>query len=335
MDAAFNFAIATVSQGYSAAATSIVLNSGGGARFGAVPFYATWWDATDYDDPSDDPNREIVRVTALSGETLTITRGQQTDQGGLAASDKNLAGKTYKLAAGITADVVNNQLGAFKSATVTLQQADFLALDNAPYTVIPAAGSNNVIFPLAIRSRLTFGARQYFTTLNGLGLWWQDLNNAFGYLESAEAASFGGFAGMQAVAQGSSTGAVYVSGLHPNNGIQDPAAYIDLPIVLVGGSFNAGPAISLTPHTAGSGYLVNDLVTVGGAEIPNMRVASINGGGGVTSLAISGDPSTTIFPGGNNQATSGGTGTGMTVDVAVHVGDGTFTCTVWYTVAAA
>lgn len=98
MDNAKNFAKATVSTGYNAAATSIDLSPGGGVRFPSPPFNATWWNSSDYPDPADDPNREIVRVTNIASETLTIIRAQE----GTAASTKNEAGKTYKLLAAFT-----------------------------------------------------------------------------------------------------------------------------------------------------------------------------------------------------------------------------------------
>lgn len=103
MDAFKNFAKATVSTGYDAAATSIDLTAGHGARFASVPFNAVWWNSTDYPDPSDDPNVEVVRVTAIASDTLTITRAQE----GTSATTKNAAGKTYKLLAGLTAKTVN------------------------------------------------------------------------------------------------------------------------------------------------------------------------------------------------------------------------------------
>lgn len=55
----------------------------------------TWWDSTNYPDPSDDPNVEIVRVTAYdtSANTLTVTRAQESTT----ASDKNTSGATYKM----------------------------------------------------------------------------------------------------------------------------------------------------------------------------------------------------------------------------------------------
>jgi hypothetical protein len=106
IDITKNFAKGTVSQGYDASATSIVLNSGHGARFPAIPFNATWWNITDYLDPADDPNVEIVRVTNISTDTLTVVRGQE----GISASTKNTNGKTYKLAAGVTAKFFNDDL---------------------------------------------------------------------------------------------------------------------------------------------------------------------------------------------------------------------------------
>jgi hypothetical protein len=97
LDPAKNFAKVTVSTGYDSTATTIVLASGDGAKLpnpsvdGA--FNLVWWDWTTYKDPSDDPNVEIVRCTARSADTLTIIRGQE----GTTASNKNTAGKTYKM----------------------------------------------------------------------------------------------------------------------------------------------------------------------------------------------------------------------------------------------
>lgn len=106
MDAAKNFAKATLSQGYESTATSVDVLTGEGARFPAVPFNAVWWNATDFPDPSDDPIVEVVRVTGITSDTLTITRAQE----GTAAEDHNLAGKTYKMIAGLTARTINEDL---------------------------------------------------------------------------------------------------------------------------------------------------------------------------------------------------------------------------------
>lgn len=94
-----NFGKVTVSTGYDAAATSIVLSTGHGSRLPSTfPYPLTWWDATTYSDPADDPNREIVIVTNRVGDTLTVTRAGESTT----ASVKNVAGKTYKMVLGIT-----------------------------------------------------------------------------------------------------------------------------------------------------------------------------------------------------------------------------------------
>lgn len=84
-----------------------------------MPFNAVWYNATDYPDPTDDPNKEVVRVTAISTDTLTITRAQE----GTSAATHNTASKTYQLVAGPTAkwtdDTVGTLFVATASATVT------------------------------------------------------------------------------------------------------------------------------------------------------------------------------------------------------------------------
>jgi hypothetical protein len=103
-----NFAKVQVSTGYDASATSIALTAGHGTKLPAPPFNATYWNDTDFPDPSDDPNVEIVRVTAVASDTLTVTRGQE----GIAASTKNTASKTYRMIAGLTAKTFNTDLSA-------------------------------------------------------------------------------------------------------------------------------------------------------------------------------------------------------------------------------
>lgn len=108
IDPVKNFARSVVSGYYSSSDTTIVLQVGGGSKF-PLPstdgyFNATWWNYTDYVMPADDPNVEIVRVTARSSNTLTITRAQE----GTVASSKNIAGKTYMLALNTTAKMITD-----------------------------------------------------------------------------------------------------------------------------------------------------------------------------------------------------------------------------------
>lgn len=108
LDPVKNFAKVTVSTGYDASATSIALTSGQGAKLPAPStdgsFNLVWWNSTDYSDPSDDPNVEIVRCTARSTDTLTVTRAQESTS----ASTKNTSAKTYKMVLAPTKKLVDD-----------------------------------------------------------------------------------------------------------------------------------------------------------------------------------------------------------------------------------
>lgn len=94
-----NFGKTQANGGYTAAAVTVTLITGHGSRLPATfPYPLVWWNSTDYPDPADDPDREIVTVTARAGDVLTVTRGAEST----AASAKNLTGKTYMLALSIT-----------------------------------------------------------------------------------------------------------------------------------------------------------------------------------------------------------------------------------------
>jgi hypothetical protein len=126
MDQAKNFAKGTVDGAYDDAATSIDLLSGDSARFPTVPFNAVWWNVTDYPDPADDPDHEIVRVTAISTNTLTITRAQEATP----AVTHNAEGKTYRLLAGLTAKVINDDsLNITKDGATKVISDDDLNID--------------------------------------------------------------------------------------------------------------------------------------------------------------------------------------------------------------
>jgi len=112
LDQAANFAKVTVAQGYGASDTSIALGTGQGAKLpdpASGQYNLVWWNATDYVDPADDPNAEIVRVTAVSGDTLTVTRAQE----GTSATQKQNVNKIYKMMLGLTAKMISdiNALG--------------------------------------------------------------------------------------------------------------------------------------------------------------------------------------------------------------------------------
>lgn len=119
MDAVKNFVKVTLDQGYDDVATSVDLITDDGAKLpdpAVLAFKLTWWNVTDYSDPSDDPNVEIVRCTARSTDTLTITRAQEST----AAATHNEGGKTYKM---ILAPTAGEKIG-FLDATGSVDDAN-------------------------------------------------------------------------------------------------------------------------------------------------------------------------------------------------------------------
>lgn len=144
MDQVKNFAKGTVSGPYESTDTAIDLQTGHAARFPTPPFNAVWWNASDYPDPADDPTKEIVRVTNISTDTLTITRAQE----GTTAEDHNTAGKTYNLIAGLTALAWSTLLGdVFGSGTAILISIDSETIElrqSATKGVAIASGSTTI-----------------------------------------------------------------------------------------------------------------------------------------------------------------------------------------------
>jgi len=107
MDAVKNFSKVEVSTGYDDTATSIVL-AGEGSKLPQPStdghFNLVWFNVTDYADPSDDPNVEIIRVTARTTDTLTVVRAQE----GTGATVKNISGKTYLMILTPTAKTISD-----------------------------------------------------------------------------------------------------------------------------------------------------------------------------------------------------------------------------------
>lgn len=108
LDATKNFAKWTVSTWYDDSAVSIVLSSWHWAKFPQPStdgeFNLVWWDSSNYKDPSDDPKVEIVRCTARSTDTLTVTRAQESTS----ASTKNTSWATYTIALVLTSKMIDD-----------------------------------------------------------------------------------------------------------------------------------------------------------------------------------------------------------------------------------
>ena len=148
LDPVKNFARLTVSTGYNASDTSIVLSSGHGAKLPAPAtagaFNLTWWNSTDYANPSDDPNVEIVRCTARSTDTLTVTRGQES----IVASTKNTADKVYSMVLSITKKMIDDIDG--KLISIVSKSSAYTILDTDLYTCIFISGNTTIKLPSLI-----------------------------------------------------------------------------------------------------------------------------------------------------------------------------------------
>ncbi len=176
-----NFAKCIVSGGYTSVATVITLQAGEGAKLpdpavdGA--FNLPWWNYTDYKDSSDDPNKEIVRVTARTNDVLTVTRAQE----GTIASNKNNTDKVYYMARSFTKNDYDKFLTAdyFHSATekTTPVDADELTLlDSAASFVLKKFSFLNL--KLGVMSAINpigtireFNVATNPATLLGFGTW--------------------------------------------------------------------------------------------------------------------------------------------------------------------
>ena len=97
LDPKKNFSIANIVGDITQDATTIHIQEID--RLPSTPGYnAVIWDALKYSNPSDDPKREIIRVTGISGSELLVERGQEnTDpQEHMGGNFKILAGLTKK-----------------------------------------------------------------------------------------------------------------------------------------------------------------------------------------------------------------------------------------------
>ncbi len=172
LDPTKNFAKVIVSTGYSAADTSVALSSGDGAKLPAPSidgaFNLVWWNATDYADPADDPNVEIVRCTARTSDTLTITRAQESTS----ATAKNTGGKTYQMILGPTkktiddiaatlSTAVENEVVSGSGTSWTLANtpiAGSVKLHGAGIRLTPGAGNDYTISGATITTANPFSA---------------------------------------------------------------------------------------------------------------------------------------------------------------------------------
>jgi hypothetical protein len=149
-DVHVNFGYSTVATAPSPASTgtSLTLAAGGGALMPTPPFNATIWPTGQLSLKS---NAEIVRVTAISVDTLTITRAQEGSTArAITASDQvaaSITAKTFQdvelLAKG--GDVVGPASAVDNSVALYSGTTGKLLKDASQVTVDPATG--NIVTP--------------------------------------------------------------------------------------------------------------------------------------------------------------------------------------------
>lgn len=159
LDPVKNFAKVTLSTGYAAGAVSVVLATGDGAKLPDPGvdghFNLVWWNSKDYSDPTDDPDHEIVRVTAKSSDTLTITRAQE----GTTAVAHNTNGKNYKMILAMTKKMMDDIESLVGASTVTASQVltgttagsnvtlNLASLDHAFVSIVFISRNGQVLTP--------------------------------------------------------------------------------------------------------------------------------------------------------------------------------------------
>lgn len=121
LDGVKNFAESTLLSGITVDAVFLIVASGEGIKFpnpATAQYNLVIWNSSEYSNPSFDPHVEIVRVTARSTDTFTITRAQESTT----ARAHNLSGRTYSVGLMLTAkmitDIAARNVPQTKSGTI-------------------------------------------------------------------------------------------------------------------------------------------------------------------------------------------------------------------------
>jgi hypothetical protein len=169
--------------GYDSVATTIVLKASHAARLPTAPFNALWYDYSDFKDPSDDPNVEIIRVTVVntSTDTLTIIRpavgnSYNNEDSSNVAHPHNITGKIYRIVPTLTAKTLNTDLVATfidrataSKADVGLGNVDNTSDVNKPVSTAQAAAialkvDKNAAITGATKTKITYDSKGLVTS---------------------------------------------------------------------------------------------------------------------------------------------------------------------------
>lgn len=134
LDPTQNFTIVEVSGTHSDTDTSVSLVSGEGSKLPDPStegeYNLVWWDSANYSSPAADPNVEIIRVTGISTDTLTVSRGQENTS----ASTKNTSDGEYVMALTLTAKTIQD-IDSNLSSGNTVEMGTILINGTGDYNV--------------------------------------------------------------------------------------------------------------------------------------------------------------------------------------------------------
>jgi microcystin-dependent protein len=155
-DAHKNFAYSTVATAPSPATsgTSLVVQTGAGVNFPTAPFNATVWPTGAQPTTS---NAEIVRVTAVSTDTVTIVRAQESSSArSIIVGDQFAAGITVKALTDIEPYI--NPTGTINAYAGRTAPANWLACDGSAVSRTTYATLFGVIAPVVGTFTVTIAA---------------------------------------------------------------------------------------------------------------------------------------------------------------------------------
>lgn len=156
MDAIKNLAYSTVLTPPSPAAsgTSLVVQVGHGARYPTPPFNATVSPIGEMPTPL---NTEIVRVTGIAADTLTILREQEdTTARTILVGDQIYESITKKTFDDLAAELASGDV--LRRVTRTFTQAEIQSLGTVPIQIIAAPGVDAVLYPISAVCWFTRGS---------------------------------------------------------------------------------------------------------------------------------------------------------------------------------
>jgi hypothetical protein len=254
IDPVTNFGKAQVSGGYNDAVTQITVVSGYGSRFPSPStdgqFNLVWWDSKTYGDPSDDPNREIVRVSDRTGDVLTIERGVE----GTTPKNHNTPGRSWSVVLSWTKAQVDSVRAGINSKQAL---SDTLTWDATKKNLADSAA--------AIRSIIIGGTSVDQPARDSIGVHRTALNNV-GFQHSGTSTKLLNSTDTVLIGNNFATYGEF-RGSNPTVGVEN-----------MGAEIQAKSGLALTPNVSGfsSINMYYDAATVGGA-LMNYLGKSVDG----------------------------------------------------------